>query len=74
MKYKRIKIPLATLIFWFTENKEYHFKCVQGLPENSKYVRAGHNQDGDMFIIVEHESFPELKHGDIIPEIEILFN
>lgn len=74
MRYKRFKAHIQFITNSCIEGKTYTFKCVKGLPEGVKYVRAGHDFEGNIFVIVEHESFPEIKNGDLIPELEILFN
>lgn len=74
MRYKRFKLNIDFLVTRFVEGMEFHYKCIQGLPEGTKYVRAGHDWYGDVWVTVEHESFPELKNGDEIPNIEIKFN
>lgn len=74
MRYKRFKAHLHFIVNSCIEGKEYHFKCVKGLPEKAKYIRAGHDMNGDIWVIVEDESFPEVKSGAIIPELEIEFN
>jgi hypothetical protein len=40
------------------------------LPQDAKFIRAGHDQSGDMFLVIESESFRELKDGDEIPILE----
>ena len=74
MRYKRFKAHLDFIVKSCIEGKEYHFKCIKGLPEGTKYIRAGHDELANIFVIVEHESFPEVKYGDLIPELNILFN
>lgn len=46
------------------------FKCVKGLPEGTKFIKLSNQDIFEIFIIVSHESFPELHSEDPIPEFE----
>ena len=47
------------------------FRCIKGLPEDVRIVRAGYDQNSANFaVVVEHSSFEELHFGELIPEIE----
>jgi len=74
MRYKYIKYSLDFLVKNCIEGKESHFKCIVGLPEGTKFIRFGHDHMGNLSIIVEHESFPEIKEYDEISEVNVLFN
>lgn len=73
MRYKYVRTHLPFIINTFIQNKESHFRCVVGLPEGTKYIRAGHDYMGNMYMIVEHESFPDIDENSEIEEINILF-
>lgn len=51
---------------------EIHVKCIQGLPEDAKFVRW-FQTNGRIEVVVSSDEWPELLDGDIIPEIELLF-
>lgn len=70
MKYKRVRISGVFLTNLSVEGQESHAKCIKGLPEGTKFVYAIPEPANGIWMVVEHESFPELKDGDIIPEFE----
>lgn len=49
------------------QNQESHIKCISGLPEGTKFCYSIPDTLYGIWIVVEHESFPLLKEGEIIP-------
>ena len=76
MRYKRFAISALFLTRLFEEGAiNDRFKCVKGLPKDTRFVHLIQNitDYGLIYLVVEHESFPELKVGEEIPTIEIRF-
>ena len=44
-------------------------EVTEGLPEGTKFAYAIPDMTYGIWMVVEHESFPELKDGEIIPVI-----
>lgn len=74
MRYKYIRYNLDFLVANCVEGKESHFKCIVGLPKGTKFIRFGHDHIGNLTVVVEHESFPDIKEYDSIEETNIMFN
>lgn len=46
------------------------FRCIKGLPDNARIVRAGYDDPSGRFaIVVEHPNFAEVLAGERIPEV-----
>lgn len=50
------------------------FRCIKGLPEDARIVRAGYDDldghgTGRFALVIEHESFSLVRPGDGIPEL-----
>lgn len=61
----------------FTEGRVHQFRALvqNGLPKGARYVRCYDAPEADkLYLVFEHESFPELNHGEVIPEVCPLFN
>lgn len=67
MRYKRVLISGVLLVSMFEEGKVIHAKCVKGLPSGTKFCYSFPYENYGIYIVVEHELFPELKNGDEIP-------
>lgn len=52
------------------------WQIVAGLPPNARYVRCYDDPQvvGTMVLVFEHESFPQVPHGNVIPikDVEIV--
>jgi len=59
------------LLQFFSEN-EHHYRA-HGLPQDARYIRSDVDYLGYCRILVEHPSFPELKDGEEIPQINLTF-
>ncbi len=71
MKLARITVSSGFLVDMMTKGKEFHFRCLEGLPKGTQFVRVTPRNDlHGIDIIVMHESFRDLQDGDIIPELD----
>lgn len=70
MRYKRVIISGEFFTMLATENNEIHAKCVNGLPKGTRFRYVIPEPYYGVAMVVEHESFPELKDGDEIPTFE----
>lgn len=67
MRYRRVQIWAQLLVESFVENSEYHIRCIKGLPSGTKFCYTYPTDEYNIWMVVTHESFDELKNGDIIP-------
>ncbi len=67
MRYKKVLIHGKLFVDFCTAGFETHVKCVQGLPEGTRFAYAIPETAYGIWIIVEHESFPLLNDGELIP-------
>ena len=57
----------------FTQGKEAHLKCVEGLPENAEWVgEYFDNITCRVFFIFRHESFEPIPPHLMLPELRIV--
>ena len=67
MKYRRIQISGLMLIHLCGVGNIFHSKCIEGLPIGARFAYCLPDSVYGIYIVVEHESFDELKDGDEIP-------
>ena len=68
MRYMRVQVSVWLIVDILTKGHEMHVKNVTGLPEGSKFVHLIQTEHyGWIDFVFEHESFEELKIGDLIP-------
>jgi len=67
MRYKKILISGILLTRIMEKGYTFHAKCVEGIPKDSKFCYSIPDTINGIWIVIEHESFPELADGDIIP-------
>lgn len=70
VRYMRITVSGQFLTLAAIEGHEVHAKCVKGLPEGTVFKYAIPDAAYGISMVVEHESFAELKDGDLIPIFE----
>jgi hypothetical protein len=63
----RVIIYGQILIDMVTKGAEHHIKCIEGLPEGTMFRYATNEPLFGIAIVVEHQSFKDLKEGDEIP-------
>lgn len=57
----------------FTQGKEVHLKCVEGLPEDAEWVGEYFDQQTcRVFFIFRHESFEPIPPYLMLPELRIV--
>lgn len=57
----------------FTQGKEVHLKCVEGLPENAEWIGEYFDQQTcRVFFIFRHESFEPIPPYLMLPELRIV--
>jgi hypothetical protein len=67
MRYVRVQVSGTILTDVFTTGFESHVKCLDGLPEGTKFAYSLPDSYYGISIVVEHESFPEVEDGGMIP-------
>ena len=77
----RRKVVLVSQEFfssWWAESKPDEWqilRCDRGLPEGARLIGVALDPERQMFkFVFEHESFPELLSGDLIPELRVQFS
>lgn len=66
MKAKRIKVTGCAIPGLFIKGRVH--ECIEGLPEDAKFLRAWFEPSNDCFsLIFESESFEEVEEGNEIP-------
>ena len=40
------------------------------LPEDTQFIRAGHDQFGNLFLVLQSDSFEEIENGGKMPMLE----
>lgn len=70
MKLMFVRIHTEFLLDWMTNGKTHLFKVTNGLPQGTKFCYTIHDDFYAFKIVVSHDSFPELKDGEIIPEFK----
>lgn len=73
MKLVRILASDFWIIKSMVDGKEYHYKCAIGLPEGSQFVRMHAESTFDFSLIFTHESFKDIKLGELIPVFDVQF-
>jgi hypothetical protein len=69
---RRIPVHPEYLAWSFTTGRIA--QIIEGLPEGTRLIRAGYSDTSDqLFLIVEHDSFPLVKIGDVIPDFSPTF-
>lgn len=68
MKYMRVRVHAGYIVDMLTYGSIFYCRCIEGLPVGTKFVYAIPDTMYGIWIVVEHESFDELKQGQIIPE------
>lgn len=75
MRYKRLLVTWE-LIVNMLETGVHHknsYEVSPGVPINTKLVNVRHSWPNVIELLLEHPSFPELKEGGEIPEVELTF-
>lgn len=67
MRYRRVVLSGELLVAIFTQNQIHTIRCIQGVPEGTKFKYAISEPVYGISIVIEHPSFKELKDGDEIP-------
>jgi hypothetical protein len=63
-----VVIDVTYSISFFTAGKIVHRKCIEGLPEGSKYIGAiADGMSLSVFCVFEHPSFAPVPSGHYIP-------
>ena len=69
--HRRLRAVIIDIPFYkgmFEQGHTVHEKCIEGLPEGSKYVGAvTDSMQLSVFCIFEHESFAPVPNGGYIP-------
>lgn len=68
MRYRKVMINGDFLCMMLTEGNEIKHKCIKGLPAGSRFAYSFTDGYHAIWMVIEHESFDELKSGDIIPD------
>jgi len=68
MRLKRFILHEILFINMF-KSREMHFKVINGLPDDARFVRW-FQTDGRIEVVVESDSFEELKDEDVIPSLD----
>lgn len=60
----------------YSANRDYNVELIaNALPEDAKFVQGGHDYHGNLYLVLESESFRDLKEGDEIPVLsDPMFN
>lgn len=67
LKIKYVMIPMPALLeFLQTGNK--HVRCAKGLPDDAIFLRAGHDEMGNLYMVFQSEEWPELEVGNRMQE------
>ena len=69
MRYKRVAVTNQFFLGIMVEGNSYNFQVTKGVPKNTRVisVHPDISRIGVVEVVVEHESFPDLKEGDEIP-------
>lgn len=70
MRLKRVGISGVLLTNMFEDGLEIHAKIIKGLPKGTQFMYSIPSANYGIEIVVQHESFDDLKDGDLIPEHE----
>lgn len=68
MKAKRILISGILLTKVMVAGEETKMRCVKGLPPGTRFLYGYPEANYGIWLVVVHDSFPELKDGELIPE------
>lgn len=72
MRLKRVKVTGEAIPGLFVKGRMH--ECVEGLPEDAKFLRAWFEPSNDCFsLIFESESFEDVQVGCQVPEIQVAF-
>jgi hypothetical protein len=72
MRVKRIKVTGCAIPGLFIKGRTH--ECIEGLPEDAKFLRAWFDSSNDCFsLIFESESFEDIRVGEQIPELRTEF-
>jgi hypothetical protein len=70
MRYAKIRCSSELLISMMKEGYETHVKVIEnGLPQDARFKYA-FQFDGWVYLVVESDSFDDIKEGDKIPELD----
>ena len=65
-----VRVSPELLALWITQGQETHVRCVVGLPPDARGLYAFNNPEwGCVMLVFEHESFPEVEEGAMLPTI-----
>lgn len=68
MKWKRIRINLTVFMRIMTQDAVINVKTLKGIPTGTQFINlCVYPHIGMIEMIIQHESFPDLKQGDEIP-------
>jgi hypothetical protein len=72
MKFMRVTVSMKLIMDLLTTGNEVHIRVIEGLPEGTKFAYMMPSLEyGRMELVVEHESFPELRNGQLIPPLPL---
>ena len=75
MRIKRLRVPAQTYIDYCkgpVGRSQTLTVLGQGLPSDTTFVRAGHDLNGDLWMVVQSASFPDLPDSaSVIPELQL---
>lgn len=68
-RVKRVMIPARQYADNICKRQKYRIEVVEGVPTDAKLVRFDYDICSDRVVAVyEHETFPEVPEGTMIPE------
>ena len=73
MKEACLRVSIYFLLDLCKKGVNHHIKVHNPVPMDAKFLRAGHDQYGNLYLVLESEEFKDLQDGDIIPELQPLF-
>jgi len=72
MKYKIVLLNASVFMGLFLQDHEFHCITTKGLPKGTKFIAFQFaNINGQVGMIVEHESFEPISVGQPFPEFKI---
>ena len=73
MRYRILRFNFQLFLNLLKANEQLIY-LTYPLPEDTKFVRAGYDFTGKLFIVIQSETFNELKEGEEIPFHDIFFS
>ena len=76
----RLKRVAITAYLWLEmctlgwNTKGHWLECTEGLPEGAEIVNSDFDgRTNQLYLIVHHESFPQVEYGNEIPLLSVMF-